>query len=123
MRFAPTLLRISLLLPLVAGCASSPQQQQDDAARERAFKFSGGDELAQRATFDLHCPVQQMEAQVLQRVGMFAVAASAGVRGCGLQASYVRSAGTGGAWVLNGGVAADPTARQPAPPPPPPAGY
>ena len=123
----------ALLLPLaLAACGSSGGEQtghaNDNAARERAFQFSGGNELAQRATFDLGCPVNMMQAQVLQRAGMFAVAVAVGVRGCGRQTTYVRPAGVG-AWVLNGPVMADPSSQPPppaqpteAPPPPPPPG-
>jgi hypothetical protein len=117
-------MRLRPLIPcallLFCGCASSGEKstrQQDNLARERAFQFNGGPELAQRATYDLHCPQQSMEATVLQRAGMFAQAVSAGVRGCGLQATYMRMGW--GAWVLNGGVAQDPTQYQQAPPPPP----
>jgi hypothetical protein len=97
------------------GCASSSgeEKQASDNIRERTFQFSGGDTLAQRATFDLGCPVNSMESQVLQRVGMFQVATSVGVRGCGRQATYMRSAGTSGTWVLNGPVMALPTAGAP----------
>jgi len=96
----------------VVGCASSSGEQKasSDNVRERTFQFSGGDTLAQRATFDLGCPANMMESQVLQRVGMFQVASSVGVRGCGRQATYMRSAGTSGTWVLNGPVMALPTA-------------
>lgn len=114
-----------LLLPLlVAACGSSGGEQtaheNDNLARERAFQFSGGAELAQRATFDLGCPVNMMGATVLQRAGMFAVAVAVGVRGCGRQTTYVRS--PVGAWVLNGPVTQDPTYQPPpgAPPPAPP---
>jgi hypothetical protein len=119
-----------LLLPLLLACGSSSEQnahEQDNAARERAFHFSGGDTLAQRAAFDLNCPPNMMAAQVLQRAGMFAVAVAVGVRGCGRQTTYVRGPGTAGAWVLNGPVLADPAYQpppseaQPPPPPPPPA--
>lgn len=110
---------IAMLGAAHLGCASSPQERSDNLAREAAFQFSGGDELAQRASFDLGCPREQMRATVLQRVGMFQVAVSAGVQGCGKRASYIRSAGTSGAWVING-IAEE--ARQAAPPPggPPP---
>ena len=121
-----------LVLPLLLACGSSGGEQsaheQDNAARERAFHFSGGDTLAQRASFDLNCPPNMMAAQVLQRAGMFAVAVAVGVRGCGRQTTYVRGPGTAGAWVLNGPVTADPAyqptpdqSQPPQPPPPPPA--
>ena len=98
----------------VVGCASSSGEElQADNQRERTFQFSGGDTLLQRATFDLGCPANMMESQVLQRVGMFQVATSVGVRGCGRQATYMRSAGTSGTWVLNGPVMALPTAGAP----------
>ena len=114
----------ALLFAASGGCASSQDEQQnkqnramDNAARERAFQFSGGDVLLQRATFDMNCPANQMAAQVLQRVGMFQVATSVGVRGCGRQANYIRGyGGYGGAgtWMLNG-----PIMQVEAPPPPP----
>ncbi len=116
----------ALVLSASGGCATSQEEQQqkqakasDNAARERAFQFSGGDTLLQRATFDMGCPANQMEAQVLQRVGMFQVATSVGVRGCGRQANYIRGYGGyggGGTWMLNGPV------MQWAPPPGPPPG-
>jgi hypothetical protein len=118
---------VPLVLPLLLACGSSGEQsahEQDNAARERAFHFSGGDTLAQRASFDLNCPPNMMAAQVLQRAGMFAVAVAVGVRGCGRQTTYVRGPGTAGAWVLNGPVTADPAFQPPPnepPPPPPPA--
>jgi hypothetical protein len=119
---------VPLVLPLLLACGSSGEQsahEQDNAARERAFHFSGGDTLAQRASFDLNCPPNMMAAQVLQRAGMFAVAVAVGVRGCGRQTTYVRGPGTAGAWVLNGPVTADPAFQpppnEPPPPPPPPA--
>jgi hypothetical protein len=114
--------RLALAVTLLAGCASSGEEktahQMDNQAKERAFMFNGGDSLQARASYDLHCPAQAMECTVLQRAGMFAIAVAAGVRGCGLQATYMRTAGTGGAWVLNGGVVQDPTQMQQPPPPP-----
>ncbi|HWE30657.1 MAG TPA: hypothetical protein VHB97_21770 [Polyangia bacterium] len=112
---------IGVLALAIVGCASSSEEQRsstgrDNAARERSFQFSGGDTLLQRATFDLGCAAEQMQAQVLQRVGMFQVASSVGVRGCGRQATYMRSAGTSGTWVLNGPV----MSFQPPPPQSPP---
>jgi hypothetical protein len=119
MIFGRALLFGSVLALSVIGCASSSGEQKqaprDNAERERTFHFSGGDTLLQRATFDLGCPANMLESQVLQRVGMFQVATSVGVRGCGRQASYMRSAGTSGTWVLNGPV----MTVTPAPPPPP----
>jgi hypothetical protein len=118
MRFTKAILIGSTLMLCAMGCASSGEQSapaRDDAERERTFRFSGGDTLLQRATFDLSCPANSMESQVLQRVGMFQVATSVGVRGCGRQATYMRSAGTSGTWVLNGPVMVIPQA----PPPPP----
>lgn len=107
--------QIALLLLGLAGCASSNAAvSEDDALRERTFQFSGGDDLAVRAAYDLRCTKPQMQCQVLQRAGMFQVAVTAGVRGCGYQATYVRGAGTSGAWILNGPVVPD------LPPPPPP---
>lgn len=100
---------IFILLLGLAGCA----QTEADLAKERAFDFSGGDELAQRASYDLNCGKGQMTATVLQRIGMFQIAASAGVRGCGRQATYMRSAGTSGAWVLNSNVQSDLAALPP----------
>ncbi|HEY2747070.1 MAG TPA: hypothetical protein VGL86_20750 [Polyangia bacterium] len=127
---------VAMVLSASGGCASSAEEQQqkqqragDNAARERAFQFSGGDTLLQRATFDMGCPGNQMEAQVLQRVGMFQVATSVGVRGCGRQANYIRGyGGYGGAgtWMLNGPIMQMAPQQQPegpppgAPPPPPP---
>lgn len=119
------------VLPLLIACGSSGGEEsaheQDNAARERAFRFSGGDTLVQRASFDLNCPQNLMAAQVLQRAGMFAVAVAVGVRGCGRQTTYVRGPGTAGAWVLNGPVTMDPAyvppgSSGPAPPPLPPPG-
>ena len=139
-RVAMAIGSVALLLAANGGCASSTEEQQqkqnkamDNAARERAFQFSGGDTLLQRATFDMGCPAPQMEAQVLQRVGMFQVATSVGVRGCGRQANYIRGYGGyggGGTWMLNGPVmqvgpppGAPPPGAPPSevPPPPPPA--
>ena len=125
--------RLMLVAAFAAGCGGGSNNKtshaQDNAARERAFQFNGGDTLQQRASYDLHCPPQSMEAQVLQRAGMFAMAVSAGVRGCGLQASYMRAPGTGWAWLLNGPVMQDPSQMQAPPPtgappgaPPPPPG-
>lgn len=114
----------STLALCAVGCASSAGEQRaasSDAERERTFRFSGGDTLLQRATFDLGCPANMMEAQVLQRVGMFQIATSVGVRGCGRQASYMRSEGTSMTWVLNGPVMALPPVPAAAPPPPAPA--
>ncbi len=102
----------SLVLVLAAGCADSPQTIQNNQNRERMCQFSGGPELQARAAFDLHCQQPAIECTVLQRVGMFAIAVTAGVRGCGLQASYVRGGAAGGAWILNGPV------EQIGPPPP-----
>ncbi len=116
MRFSSIVLACALSTSVV-GCASSSGEQKqpsaDNMQRERTFQFSGGDTLAERATFDLGCPVNMMESHVLQRVGMFQVATSVGVRGCGRQATYMRSAGTSGTWVLNGPVMALPTAPPP----------
>jgi hypothetical protein len=111
MKRSSIVLAFALALGAV-GCASSSdeQKQSNNMQRERTFQFSGGDTLAQRATFDLGCPANMMESQVLQRVGMFQVATSVGVRGCGRQATYMRSAGTSGTWVLNGPVMALPAA-------------
>jgi hypothetical protein len=116
---------IGSILVCAMGCGSSSGEQQQQpttahesgAERERRFQFSGGDDLLQRATFDLNCPANLMEAQVLQRVGMFQVATSVGVRGCGRQTTYMRSAGTSGTWVMNGPI----VQMQPAAPPPAPA--
>ena len=100
--------QIALLLLGLAGCASSNAAvSEDDALRERTFQFSDGDDLAVRAAYDLRCTKPQMQCQVLQRAGMFQVAVTAGVRGCGYQATYVRGAGTSGAWILNGPVMPD----------------
>ncbi|MSP62062.1 MAG: hypothetical protein EXR72_17360 [Myxococcales bacterium] len=58
-----------------------------------------------------------MQAQVIDRVGMFAIAATVGVRGCGLRATYVRNPQIGN-WILNGAVEQPvPAQRPPAPPP------
>jgi hypothetical protein len=65
------------------GCAT-------DYEAERRFSFYGGSELSNRASFDLQCPMAQLEAQVIQRSGMYQVASSVGVRGCGRQATYTR---------------------------------
>jgi hypothetical protein len=117
MTFLRAMLFGSTLVLGAMGCASSSGEQgekrRDNAERERTFQFSGGDTLLQRATFDLNCPANVMESQVLQRVGMFQVATSVGVRGCGRQATYMRSAGTSGTWVLNGPVSALPVMPSP----------
>ena len=109
MTLARLILITSALGLSTLGCASSTPEQahQDDnsgAAKERTFRFSGGDTLLQRATYDFNCPADQLASQVLQRVGMFQIATSVGVRGCGRQATYMRSGGTSGTWVLNGPV-------------------
>jgi hypothetical protein len=74
------------------GCAA-------DFEAERRFSFYGGADLSNRASFDLQCPIAQLEAQVLQRMGMAEVADSVGVRGCGHQATYTRDRGNH--WILN----------------------
>ena len=120
-----SLFGLLMALPLFAGCGSSNdetrgQQKMDNMARERACQFSGGPDLAQRASFDLSCPINAIQCQVMQRAGMFAVAVQAGASGCGRRAMYFRGAGSGGAWLLNSAVQVDPQGAPPPPPPPPP---